>query len=451
MQWLVSSDQCSVKKRREDLDGRGIADHCPSRALRFTASSSSTSAQMRATLVLVICLVTIPCIEIANAELQIGGYYKSFFTTFDSPFPNEPTMGAVVNRLRLNLSYASAAPLSFVLSYDFAPRVQDPSLFSESPIAVSIVPHHYRFADLDSLLYPRKNEPTGSVGIYHNLDRAFVQFSTDFADISVGRDAIAWGSARIVNPTDVVAPFTYDQLDTEDRIGVDAVRVRIPIGALGECDTGYIFGEGFAFEKSALFLRSQLNAAETDFSISLVGFQKHLLAGLDMARGIGGAGFWLEAAYVFVESFDWDTDAADNYLRASTGLDYSFGEKTYGFIEYHFNGVGVKAPENYLANLNQPAYTQGGVYLMGIHYLAPGFSYQLTPLISSSGQMLFNLSDLSIWVGPQVEYNIAEDIYLSAGGFLSIGKPLENSVTPEFQSEFGSYPNLLFTSFRAYF
>ena len=65
--------------------------------------------------------------------------------------------------------------------------------------------------------------------------------------------------------------------------------------------------------------------------------------------------------------------------------------------------------------------------------------------------MLFNLSDLSIWVGPQVEYNIAEDIYLSAGGFLSIGKPLENGETPEFQSEFGSYPSVVFSSFRAYF
>ena len=417
----------------------------------FAESGASTHSQMRTVLAFVTCLITILSGGIANAELQIGGYYKNFFTIFDSPLENEPMMGAVVNRCRLNLSYAPAAPLSFFLSYDLAPRIQDPSLFSESPIAVSIPSHRYRIVDLASPIYPNENDPTGGVGIYHNLDRAFIEFSTGFADISVGRDAIAWGSARVVNPTDVLAPFTYDQLDTEDRIGVDAVRVRIPIGAMGECDTGYIFGEDFKFEKSAFYLRSQLNAAETDFSVSVVGFQKHLLAGWDLARGIGGAGFWLEAAYVFAESSGQDADTVGNYLRASTGLDYSFGEKTYGFIEYHFNGAGAEAPENYLANLDQPAYTDGSVYLMGVHYLAPGFSYQLTPLISSSSQMLFNLSDLSIWVGPQVEYNIAEDIYLSAGGFLSIGKPLDNGETPEFHSEFGSYPNVIFTSFRAYF
>ena len=63
---------------------------------------------------------------------------------------------------------------------------------------------------------------------------------------------------------------------------------------MGEIDTGYIFGSDFDFDKSAVFLRTQLNAVETDFSVLLLEFQKDLLVGLDIARGIGGAGFWLE-------------------------------------------------------------------------------------------------------------------------------------------------------------
>ena len=197
----------------------------------------------------------------------------------------------MVNRLRLNLSHTLTDAFSFTLAYDFTPRVQDPSLFSQSPIAVGIASSRYRVADLDSPIYPRKDEPAGSVGIYHNLDRASVQFSTDFADFSIGRDAIAWGSARIINPTDIIAPYTYDQLDTEDRVGVDALRIRIPIGVMGEIDTGYIFGNKFNFDKSAIFLRTQLNAVETDFSILLLEFQRDLLVGFDITRGIGGAGF----------------------------------------------------------------------------------------------------------------------------------------------------------------
>ena len=406
---------------------------------------------MREILAFITCLMTTSLVGIANAELKIGGYYKNFFTAFNSPFPDAPVTGVVVNRLRLNLSYAPADSLSFAFAYDFTPRVQDPLLFSQSPIAVGTASSRYRVADLDSPLYPRTDEPVGSVGIYHNLDRASVQFSTDFADFSIGRDAIAWGSARIINPTDIIAPYTYDQLDTEDRVGVDAIRVRIPIGVMGEVDTGYIFGNNFNFGKSAVFLRTQLNAVETDFSILLMEFQRDLLIGLDITRGIGGAGFWLETAYVFTTPFDDLPDAADNYLRTSVGLDYSFGGETYTFIEYHFNGAGAKNPENFLTNLEQPAYTRGGVYLLGTHYLAPGITHQLTPLISFSGQMLFNLSDPSTWIAPQIAYNVAEDIHLSVGGFISVGKRPKNGDSTQFQSEFGSYPNLLFSSFRVYF
>lgn len=406
---------------------------------------------MRKVLVLIICLMTMPLVRITDAEFRIGGYYKNFSTVFNSPFPDAPMTGIVVNRLRFNLSHTPTDTISFAVAYDFTPRVQDPLLFSESPFAVGVASSRYRVVDFDTRVYPSTDAAMGSVGIYHNLDRAAVQFSTDFADFSIGRDAIAWGSARIINPTDIIAPYTYDQLDTEDRVGVDAVRVRIPVGVMGEVDTGYIFGNNFDFDKSAVFLRTQLNAAETDFSILLLEFQRDLFIGLDVARGIGGAGFWLETAYVLVEPFDDEPDVSDNYLRTSIGLDYSFGGETYAFIEYHFNGAGARKPENYLTNLEQPAYTRGSVYLLGRHYLAPGFTHQLTPLISFSGQMLFNLSDPSTFVAPQIAYNVAEDIHLSVGGFISIGKRPKDSEAPEFRSEFGSYPNLFFSSFRVYF
>ena len=406
---------------------------------------------MRKILIPIICLMITPLARIADADFQIGGYYKNFSTIFNSPVPEAPISGVVVNRLRLNLSYAPTDSLSFAFAYDFTPRVQDPLLFSQSLIAVGAASSRYRIADFDSPIYPSAEDPIGSVGIYHNLDRASLHFSTDFADFSAGRDTIAWGSARVVNPTDVVAPYTYDQLDTEDRVGVDAIRMRIPVGAMGEVDAGYIAGADFDFDKSAAFLRTQLNAAETDFSILLLEFQRDLLIGLDVARGIRGAGFWLETAYVLTAPFDDEPDVSDNYLRTSVGLDYSFGGETYAFIEYHFNGAGARKPENYLTNLERPAYTRGSVYLLGTHYLAPGVTHQVTPLIGISGQILLNLSDPSTWVAPQVAYNIAEDIHLSIGGFVSIGKRPKNGESPELQSEFGSYPNLFFSSFRVYF
>ena len=407
---------------------------------------------MRKILTVTIFLIIVVGTGPTDADLQISGYYKNFSTGLGSPLPDSPIIGAVNNHLRLNCAYALTDALSFDLSYDFAPRIQDPSLFSESSIAATTDSLRYRVVDFESSIYPGENDPVGSFGIFQNLDRASIAYSANFADITIGRQAIAWGSARVINPTDVIAPYTYGELDTEDRIGVDAIRVQIPIGVLGEFDTGYVFGEDFAVEKSAFFLRSQLNAVETDFSIVLLGFREHLMTGFEIARGIGGAGFWLEAAYVYANAFDSENGEAENYLRASIGLDYSFGGVAYGFIEYHFSGAGAGEPKDYLANLTQPAYSDGGVYLMGRHYFVPGLSCQITPLISLSGVLLLNTSDPSVFPSLQIEYNFAQDIYLSAGGFIGIGKrPETEDDETQFRSEFGGYPTLLFSSFRIYF
>ena len=343
---------------------------------------------VRKFLVLTVFLIVTVVAGPIDADLQISGYYKNFSTGLAPPAPDEPIIGAVNNRLRLNCAYIPTDALSFDLSYDLAPRIQDPSLFSDPPIAGAAGSLHYRVVDFDTAIYPDGNDPDSSFGLFHNLDRASIVYGADFGDITIGRQAIAWGSARVVNPTDVIAPYAYNQLDTEDRIGVDAIRVQIPIGVLGEFDTGYVFGENLAFEKSAFFLRSQLNALETDFSISLLGFRERLMAGFDIARGIGGAGFWLEAAYVYANTFDSENGEAGNYLRASIGLDYSFGGVSYGFIEYHFSGAGAGEPGDYLDNLDRPAYTDGAVYLMGRHYFVPGLTFQITPLISLSGVVL---------------------------------------------------------------
>ena len=397
-------------------------------------------------------MILLSTIAFADDKLQISGYYKNFSTGLDSPLPDEPIIGAVNNRLRLNCGYIPTDAFSFDLSYDFASRIQDPSLFSEPPIAAGADSLRYRVADFDTTIYPDEDDPEGSFGLFQNLDRVSVAYGADFGDITIGRQAIAWGSARVVNPTDVIAPYAYNQLDTEDRLGVDAIRVQIPIGVLGEFDTGYVFGENLAFEKSAFFLRSQLNAVETDFSIILLGFREHLMTGFDIARGIGGAGFWLEAAYAYANAFDSENEEVENYLRASIGLDYSFGGVAYGFIEYHFNGAGSQEPEDYLDNLTQPAYTDGAVYFMGRHYFAPGLTLQITPLISLGGVVLSNISDPSVFPSLQIEYNFAQDIYLSAGGFIGIGKrPETEDEETQFRSEFGGYPTLFFSSFRLYF
>ncbi|MCP5107162.1 MAG: hypothetical protein GY950_27495 [bacterium] len=373
----------------------------------------------------------------------------------------EPPIGSVNNRLRLKLMVKPNDWLSFQAAYDFSPRIQDPMLFEGDIFFSAIDPISYRVDDFDARLYPGQGKALGSFGVFHNLDRCVVTIKTKVADIFIGRQAIAWGSGHVVNPTDIIAPFTFNELDTEERRGVDAVRVRIPLGMMDELDIGYIPGEDFKFENSAFYLRGKTYLMKTDVSLLLMGFRENFLIGFDVTRAIGRAGFWCEGAYVMPNLLRKEKDPYEveekDYFRLSTGVDYNFGGKLYCFLEYHFNSAGDKTPENYSGLFDKTAFTDGAAYLMGRHYVNLSATYEVTPLIPFTGLLIFNVGDGSLTFAPTIEYNIKEDIYISAGAYLGMGKGPElcDACNPayrmRFRSEFGAYPNMFFTSFRIYF
>lgn len=407
-------------------------------------------------------LALAPVVSAAAEKLTLGGYLKNYSVAFFLPEPkagsaDKAPLGMSQFRLRLALGYAPSPGVSFQAAYDLSPRVQDPVFFQASPFVLTPEIGNYRAADFRTPLLPAPGDPAGSFGLYHNLDRLSLTVRMGFGDLIIGRQPVAWGSGRVTNPTDLIAPFSFHELDKEERFGVDALRLKIPLGPLGELDTGYVFGRDFAFKKSAFFVRGKVNVLNTDLSLLLLGFQEDFLAGIDVARSLGGSGIWLEAAYVLPGAFRREEPKAASYARITAGIDRSLGDRVYAFLEYHYNSAGSAEPETYPALFSRPAYTRGAAYLMGRHYLAAGLNYQVTPLIPASGLILWNMSDGSLAFSPQAEYNISENIYLGAGAYLGLGRrPLTSlfggsGPEPVLGSEFGSYPDFAFLSFRVYF
>ncbi len=394
-------------------------------------------------------------------NIKISGYLKSFFTVIDTGSDIEGTdtdvEGRAFNSLRLKLFYQPGDRISAEFAYEVSPgtrRTEGNSLY-ESLLRPE--PLSYRAFDLGERLYPARPDLRSSFIITQNLDRAFLTFNLPSADLYLGRQPVAFGSARVINPTDVLAPFTYEAPGKEERIGVDAIRTKVPIEEMGELDSGIVFGDEFEAKESALFLRSRTYFMMTDLTFMTILFKENLLFGADIARSIGGAGYWLEAAYTLANATSNYTPEED-YFRLSTGLDYNFGDGLYAFIEYHFNGAGRVKPEDYLNSFDEPAYTQGAVYLLGRHYIAPGLTYKITPLFNFSANTLLNVADLSAYLSPLFELNFAEDVYIELGAFCSIGRKLKKRVNEAAEaeenvpaSEFGFYPDIYFTSIRLYF
>ncbi len=403
-------------------------------------------------------------------NLRIKGYVKTLatltdFTGLDVQFEGsgrdeEPKFeGSSINTFRLNLFWKPHTSATAEFAYELIPRVQDRD-GAESFFTIRAAnPLSYRVGDLGEEVY--SSGENSDFQLFHNLDRAFVTLSPDFGDIYIGRQPVAFGSARVVNPTDILTSFTYTELNNEERIGVDALRIKVPVGTMNELDAGVVFGEDFSSKESAAFLRLKYYLFETDISPLAILFKQNLLMGIDIARSVGDAGFWFEGAYAFANITD-DYDQSQDYGRISTGLDYSFSEKMYAYIEYHFNGAGKSSADDYSELLvngsSEVAYREGAVYLIGKNYLAPGFSFQITPLLTLDAGVLYNMNDSSVLLFPVVHYSLSDDASIEAGALAGLGRGnriVRNTDTGALHiatdSEFGLYPDTYFISAILYF
>lgn len=377
-----------------------------------------------------------------ESKIDIGGYIRSFLIFTDST-DNDST--ELLSRLRLRLFIPKENLVSWEIAYELLPRLREDAA---SVSAEGLPIHSYRAFDLDELVYPDSADSGSDLALYQNLDRANVTFAADHFDLFIGRQALAFGSARAINPTDIIAPFTYNTIAKEELAGVDAIRIKTPFTDMGEIDMGVVAGHDFRLEESAAFIRNRSYINKTDVSVMAMVFKENVLVGLDIARAIKGAGVWLEAAQVFANAGD-SYRPDENYFRLSAGADYSFSEKLYGYAEYHYNGAGSARSENYLTPLNKTAFKEGAVYLLGRHYIAPGFSYQITPLLFFSGNALINLNDGSALLSPAFEYSVAQDIYANLGAYIGFGDVLDDPLRPE--SEFGLYNDTYYAALNYYF
>lgn len=396
-------------------------------------------------------LMAVPAaFPVSAADFEIDGYFKNFQMNIEPPRylsnggAGADLLGANTIRLRIDGTANFSRDLKLFASYTVSANVLESSL--GRLLNISTAQPGYRIEDIRSRIFPAPGKDPGSLRLNQNLDRFYIAWSGPL-DLYLGRQPFGWGAGKTVNPTDVLAPFRFDELDREKRVGLDAVRAIYPLGMMSEIDAGVILGEDAEPEKSAAYMRGRTYLARTDLSATFIVYRENFLAGLDAARSVGGSGVWLEAAYNRVEN----EYAEEEFIRLVTGWDRSFFQaRMYAWCEYHYNGAGSQASSDYYMNLkSHPAYRESGIFLMGRHYLLPAATWRFTPLLSGTGQFLVNLADGSVLFAPALEYNIGKNLYVGGGGYLGFGGSSEPASQAE--SEFGEYGRVFYFSMRYYY
>lgn len=383
--------------------------------------------------VLVLAVICSTCLK---AETRAYGYIKNYSLTQD-----EFQIGSIdIDRLyssqfsgRVMLDMAGERT-AFQLHYEAGRDVNSSNINVPFTLPER---NSYRWSDVT----PTPGGNTSKSINRQNLDRLNIQVTLRSGDLTIGRQAIAFGSARIINPTDVFLPFDVQTLNTEYRIGIDAIRFQRPVGQLSEVDLGLVIGnDGSA--NSAGFARFKTNFNGSDLELTMIRFSEQNLIGFGTETTLGSFGAWFEAASV--------TGDAD-YVRTSFGLDYGFSENWFAMLEYHYNGAGTESPADYSLQLGTRPYTAGGVFLSAKQYLIPTISWQISPLTTASFQLLANLDDQSIFANAGIDFSLSDNLYLGLQVFAFNGKQAEQSTLPVLNSEYGNNPDRLIASLRYYF
>lgn len=285
------------------------------------------------------------------------------------------------------------------------------------------------------------------LGVIHDIDRLALTVYTPVADVTVGRQAVSWGTSGLFPVADLWAAFSPFELDTEEKPGIDAVRA-------------------LAYPADGL----ELDAVVADRGADGISAGARLTASLDTWDfWVGGGKLWNEA--MVMAGVTWigdevklrteavlprDTDRDETLdPRGTVGFDY-IGAKLVFSAEYHYNGLGASETAGYGARLMSAAFARGETYYLGRHYLGgvASISPDVENRLNLTASMLANLKDGSTSITPVATYDFGQNARVSAGALISFGdppNPMAAGPLPVLRSEFGTYGDLGFLRVSVYF
>lgn len=333
------------------------------------------------------------------------------------------------NRARLNMDWQAASSLKLETALDYQ------YLWSNQPDDfIRTANNNNRHLDMD------KSWQHGEHGTsYLQVDRLSLQWHIGALDATIGRQAIGFGRILIYSPLDVIAPFAPDAIDTEIRGGIDALHTVFNYGLDGQLGAIVIWGEDSRYD-SFLATWSD-NHAGVDMLMIGGRLRGHNMFGAGLAGSIGTLG--LKGEFSLHEGRDVGKiggDLHDSYTLAAVESWYRFDNGLSVIAQYLYNGPGVDDPEKYPRVISSAPLQEGLTYLLGRHYLILAPAYELHPLATAQGLILYNLKDDSALIRPTLDLNLADNLSLQLFWTWNVGRKPEVAATlslPEIRSEFG--------------
>ena len=247
-------------------------------------------------------------------------------------------------------------------------------------------------------------------GFYEQrLYRASLFYGTPWLDAEVGRQQIPWGLGHFFTPTDLFNPFNPTQIELEERDGVDAVNLMSKTyrGVKGQ----------FVYTPGGRTLHPQRFLARVWRDVK--GFQFGILGGRvkrDHVVGFDSEGH-LKGSTVRGEFLFREARLEKDFFKFTVNIDHNFKHNIYALLEYHYNGQGRRDPSDYQLD----RLIRGEIQQLGKNYLALLIGHDVTPLLRVEQRTIFNMDDGSVFLRPEIRYDLKTNLLLTGAVQLFAG------------------------------
>ncbi len=223
--------------------------------------------------------------------------------------------------------------------------------------------------------------------------------------VTIGKQRIYWGVARVFRPLDILNPANYFEPGYE-RAGTNAILGYFSFGNLSNLRA--IVKPKFDIKQTLFGMRFGTNWLKNDIGLNVFHEQdnKMTIIGTEII-GEAEIGYWTELSY------NWKN--TDKYFKASVGIDYSFPFYIYTMLEYFYDQSGEVNANDYTKLITGERNTLGEQYL----YASIGSVYN--PYFRPAINVIINLNDKGFVIIPTIMYEIFENTEVNLGCNLFFG------------------------------
>jgi len=256
------------------------------------------------------------------------------------------------------------------------------------------------------------------------FDRLAVEYRAEHWGVTVGRDAVSWGSGIVFQPLDIFAPFAPTTVDRDYKPGEDLVKVDGVTEHGSDWQLLGVFRRNLQGDRTGSVdsFGGKWHSLLGSYEVELLGakhYRDHV-AGVSVKRALAGAVLRTDWLFTNLDDGGYKTSGAVN-------LDYSFvwrDRNWYVFGEYFHNGFGtntqpvdlIKLPKALSARL-----LRGELFTLLQDYLALGARVEWHPLVTQSITLITNLHDGSNLVQTQLAYEPTDAQHLDIGYVRNLG------------------------------